>query len=243
MDWRRAKTILITAFLLLNFFLASKVFDTIGKQNQYLNNNKITDEQIRNLLKLHQIQLGPNVKKIDTEQVNIRKGSLEKITNSQPIGPNRYEKSVDFPENEDYNANTVENIVRKHYPGKIRFAYQEADSFYFYQVIDGYSIYTKEPIVATLKNGKLHMKAIYFKPDPSDYGELIQITPVNNALNTLIIREDLKNTTVEQIELGYHLSSSDPAYLLPVWRFQIGGKPYIIHAHQSESTVNIVKQN
>lgn len=240
MDWRRAKSILIITFLLLNFFLASQVYDTVGEQSKYLSNNKISDEQIENLLRVNQIQLAKNVKPKNIEEAIILKGNLE-VLPGKSLGQNYYEKEIPIPSGLNLDIPKISDLIALFFSGNIQYAFQQGDTFVFYQTIRGLPIYTN-PISATVANGKLRIKASYFRM--TETGEPIQIIPVNNALNILINSDPqfFQKKEIQEIKLGYQLVSYDPAYLIPVWRFKVGDHHYLVPAHKTNTNMGVITE-
>ncbi|WP_044641396.1 hypothetical protein [Risungbinella massiliensis] len=245
MDWRRAKTILIVTFLLLNLYLASQLNDTVYNQSLYVNNNLISDDQINNLLKANQVQLDPQKKPRNIEKVNLWKGQIETFPSHVRVEDSLFEVNATIPPGtEKATATAIKSAIQTVYSGELSYTgRREGDTYYFNQMIGEIPIYSN-PLEATYSNGKIKVKGVLFVP--VDNGEPIPLIPVNNALYTLINNKDPKtfiDKQIDSIQLVYWLSSDDPAYLVPYWRFQIGDSSHLVNAHKSDSSTELITEN
>lgn len=243
MDWRRAKTILIITFFLLNLFLASQLNDTVYNQSMYVNNNLISDDQINKLLKANQIQLDPKKKPRNIEKVNLWKGRIETFPNGASEEESSFEVNKVIPTGTDKaTATAIKAAIQPVYSGDLSYTGNHVDNqYFFYQTIGEIPIYGK-PLEATYSNGKIKVKGVLFVP--IDNGEPIPLIPVNNALYTLINKDPqaFKEKRIDMIQLGYQLSPDD-TYLVPFWRFKIGDSIHQVNAHKSDSSTELIMEN
>lgn len=233
MDWRRAKTIFIISFILLDLFLAAQINQMVEQKSNYLRTDKITEDQIHDLLEANQIQMTVT----PPDSVTQIPALLAKIT---PIS------GWDYNERWEYHQSLSPPIVFKNriqFESYLReklsffkdYTYSKEDSsqnqLVYIQRAHQHPIFDGK-IASHIKDGKVHrIEALHFQIKESVNIEFI---PFNNALYNLMTRESLpKGAKISDVELGYrsmYYPNPNEVILVPVWRFTVNGKHHDIYA-------------
>jgi regulatory protein YycI of two-component signal transduction system YycFG len=247
MDWQRAKTILIIAFILVNLFLLYQIQQTMHQKDEYIAIDKISDQQIQSLLKENHMKLlAPRPK--DVKELKIWQGTLSPISDWQEL-------------KHGYQKKYTTNLIVINSEEQLRaFLAKEVPYFSEYHLllrpksIQGKWIYTQKINNHSLFDGKLEIQiegkqisSIYITHYKlQDTPKIVDITDFNNALYSLIDYEmSNKAQVIRKVELGYRAQvyNDQTTFFIPVWRFQVDEKQYDVHATRfgSVKSVEVVK--
>ena len=234
MDWSRAKTIFIISFILLDLFLAAQVNQMIEQKSNYLKTDEFSEEQIRELLEAHQIQITTKIPD-DTTQTPALKAAITPVFNWDYNEKWIYQYSFATPVPIN-NRSKLQDYLKKKLPFFHEYHYSKEYSTQDKQVFLQY--YHQHPIfdgkiVCYLKNGKMtNIQALHFQIKERVNIEFVSF---KQALFNFIKRNSLpKGTKITNIELGFrsmYYPSPQEVILVPVWRFTVNNKQhYYIYA-------------
>jgi regulatory protein YycI of two-component signal transduction system YycFG len=236
MDWSRAKTILIIAFVILDLFLASQLNQMMQQKSQYVKANNITDQQIRSLLKDAQITLTAP-KPENLPKVDFYKATITAMEGWQKDEQGGSIKNYPVPRS-FRNDKELEHLLSEQIP----FFHEYRRSVYdtvpnkkivFLQTSQGHTIFDGRIEVNLADNRKVEsIRVVHYQlKEPS----AVKLISFNTALFRLINSgETNKNTTITSAELGYRAktypTASDEFVLIPYWRFRVGNETLYVNA-------------
>lgn len=233
MDWNRAKTILIISFIILDLFLAAQLNQMMEKKSRYLESNKITDEQIHELMEVNQIKLATPFPK-QLPKISVQQAAISHFTGWKSDEKWTYHKT--FPGGIPYkNEEELKAHIRKQVPQFEQYQPVKekgnVNQRVFIQKLNSFFIFDST-LICKVQNGKLlSLQVLHFKLKKEVPVEFISI---NNALSNMITSGKLPNhSIITHIELGYRsLYSSTPqeVILVPVWRIRANQTYYYANA-------------
>lgn len=246
MDWRRAKTIFIISFILLDLFLAVQIHQMIEQKSNYLKADEISDEQIRDLLAANQIQMT-----IDPPELVTKIPALQAEITSLPNW-NYDEKWIYHqsftPPLSFANHQSLVKILKQ----KLSFfddyrhskEYTNTNQTTFLQYNGNHPIFDAKIICHISERKVTSIQALHFQIKDE---VAIDFIPFNHALYNLITRENLpEGAKISNVVLGYramYYPNPKEVILVPVWRFTVNQQHYYIYATTNNLNKNQAWEN
>lgn len=249
MDWRRAKTILIIAFLTLDLYLGSLLYTNYRENNSWVAKNTISDSQIQDLaqsksINLDQLKEEPHV----PEEMSVYSGTTTQLEleSWNPVGDGVYEKILPTPLLVKANPKEIKALLQQEQlPNLDEFQFSRMEisknAIVIYQTKNGFRIF----------NGTIRLKlnskkeVISYRFSHYKLEELPQPhrpNKFNNALASLLLQSKTK-ATIQSAELGYqrnnYLREDKDSIIIPIWRFQVGSNYYYVSTTSSDSINSI----
>ncbi|SEM82196.1 two-component system regulatory protein YycI [Lihuaxuella thermophila] len=236
MDWSRAKTILIIAFVILDLFLASQLNEMMQQKSQYVKANHITDQQINSLLKDAQVKLTAS-KPDNLSQINFYKATIHAMAGWQKDEQGGSVKNFPVPLSYQ-NDQDLERLLKEQIPFFHEYRRSAYDSvpnkkIVFLQTSRGHTIFDGRIEVNLAGSRKVEsIRVVHYQlKNPS----AVKLISFNTALFRLINSgETNKNTAITSAELGYRAktypTASDEFVLIPYWRFRVGNETLYVNA-------------
>jgi regulatory protein YycI of two-component signal transduction system YycFG len=233
-DWGRAKTILIAAFLLLNAVLGYQLWTSKSVQIQLDADTTGMVEETKRLLRQHNIQFTDEIPK----EAPKLKGITVKYDASLNTGK-KTELQNHFKLNTLFNKSQYRDITSR---SEIR----RLEEYQYDPVASGKNLYMFNQLYGDLpmfdvklelyeENGEIvAYKQAYAEIDAGAGGDQKEqrVLPAYVALRSLVENYPLDNTVITNIRLGYHgqMFNTQPQYMVPTWRVMFGnGDVYYIH--------------
>ncbi|MXQ53042.1 two-component system regulatory protein YycI [Shimazuella alba] len=233
MDWQRAQTYLITAFVLVNIFLLYQIQQTMEQKNASLDYDKISNTQIKSLLEDNQIDLDvPRPK--DVDELKIWQGTPSTIEGWQKLEhgySKRFSTGLAV-----HSAEQLKKLLAKEVPYFSEYQLLSKPAkltgkWVFVQHIDQRPLYDGRVEIEVSNN---QIKSLYMTHyDLQETSNVVAVTDFNTALYNLINSTASNKTQhIQKIQLGYQSQFyNNQTYLfIPVWRFQLDKKEYDVHA-------------
>ncbi|MDQ0417828.1 regulatory protein YycI of two-component signal transduction system YycFG [Croceifilum oryzae] len=250
MDWRKAKTILIIAFLILDMYLGSLLYANYRENDLRVAKSTLSDRQIEELAQFYDIKLSYKKTEVPDEMA-VYTGvttKLDKLLDLswKPVGDGIYQKELSTSIGVGETPSEVKAFLQKErlpYLADYNFDKMEGTSsseIMIYQSKDKFPIFN-----GTIKlkfNSKKEVKSISYahyelkEPLPQSH----RPNQLNNALASLL--PQMNKTTVQSAELGYQrnkYNKDTDSIMIPIWRFKVGGKFYYIGTTSSDSISNV----
>lgn len=247
MDWRRAKTILIIAFLILDSFLLYQLWTGREHEVEMGQQNTATSSNLQDVLKARNIKLQIEMPAEMPEMyyVNIRYGEL------QQVNKNKLLNQVIKMEGHILQSRFLDPLPSPGYPtkGDIHRIYKEHILFFDDYKLDSKMNYPNQLVYHQLWNGRpffgatlelnlinqnvISYRQIHYEVVNKGSGKKV-ISSVT-ALHTLIENNMIGNgESIHAIDLGYygHTYDADIQVIAPVWR--------IIHGSNQVDYVNAI---
>jgi regulatory protein YycI of two-component signal transduction system YycFG len=242
MDWNRAKTVLILAFLCLNAFLAVQLLETQQDRSNLLNVTKSTRADLDQLLTNKRIQVKslpeelPTVPLLEATMVQPRDGwertdgaYIKRFSTSPSASRSDELSRLLTREIDNFSTYIPETVL------------PQTDNRVYYQTWEGYPLFEGKA-EATLKNGRL--TAIRWTP-LSVHAEDTQqrVTPAYIALLNLIESGKVPTEARVHIELGYHGQQYDAESMVlsPVWRVVVQDKNNHVYTYYVNAMTGAVE--
>jgi regulatory protein YycI of two-component signal transduction system YycFG len=245
MDWNRAKTVLILAFLCLNAFLTVQLLETQQERSRQLNVTQSTRADLEQLLATKKIQL----KNIPEEQptVPLLEAQIVQPGDEWERTDGAYIKTFYTPppasRPDELNrllGREIENFST-YRPDTVL---PQSGNRVYYQTWEGYPLFEGKA-EAILGNGRL--KAIRWTPLSIRAGETRQrVTPAYIALLNLIESGKVPaEARIPAIELGYHGQQYDAESLVlsPVWRVVVQDKNNRVNTYYVNALTGAVESS
>lgn len=250
MDWRKAKTILIIAFLTLDLYLGSLLYNNYQENNFRVKINTLSDNQIKELAQSKSINIDlDQLKKPPVpEEMTVFSGTTTQLKLESWVhkGNGVYEKILATPIAIQKNPKEIKDLLEKEQlPNLVDFQFDEIEisdkEIIIYQTKNGFRIF----------NGTIQLKLNSKKEVISYRFAHCQLTELpqphrpnklNNALASLLLQSKNK-TTIQSAELGYqrnNYSQEDKdSIIIPIWRFKVGSNYYYVSTTSSDSINNV----
>lgn len=259
MDWRRAKSILITAFLFLDLFLGYLIFKTFQENTQYVAQNAITDEQINDLAKSKGIHIGDLSKPKEPDEMIVYSGktTIVNLPSDWAREPNgTYIKKFSSPQKLAKTEKSLLMFLQEQaLPHLTDFQLQKpefrSDRIIVYQMIGNYPIFDgKIELQLNANQQVISMQYTHFTLGEKNFHPH-QPNKYNNALASLLSGISVKKhsnqtTSIRSVELGYQRNSypdiDQRNIFIPMWRFQVGDNYYYVSTTSSDTINNSVQQ-
>ncbi|RAL23380.1 two-component system regulatory protein YycI [Thermoflavimicrobium daqui] len=237
MDWHRAKTILIIAFIFLDLFLGFQLYTTMQAKSQYMNKNEQMPEQaFQTQLRQKQIKLGKPLPS-DPAQINVFKAKVSNLPSWQKGERGSYVKTYSKPiyVKDESSLNKLLSTIVPHFSD---YRYSKSDSKpnerVYLQTKEDLQIFNGRLVVQLEKN---KLKAIELSH--YTFTQSLDELPINSAqssLLSLIESEKISKKIIHEVSLGYWAyPTAEEETILPVWRIYIGDTYYLVPANKASS--------
>ncbi|MBA4541906.1 MULTISPECIES: two-component system regulatory protein YycI [Thermoactinomyces] len=236
MDWSRAKTIFIIAFLILDLFLGAQLSHTMQQQSQFVEENDISAQQLQQLLKQAKIKFAVKAPS-PPEQLDTYKATITAMDNSW----NRDEKGgyiKEFRNPLSYrNQHELEGILHKEIPFFGEFDYMPALStpskkLVYLQMVGNRPIYDGKIEVNLSGSHRIH--SIHVTRFQLEKVQAVQLVPFNNVLYRFVTGWNKTDFTISSATLGYQAKvypgTSEDYWLIPCWCFRVGNSHLLVNA-------------
>ncbi|MDN4592582.1 two-component system regulatory protein YycI [Polycladomyces subterraneus] len=242
MDWNRAKTVLILAFLCLNAFLAVQLLEIQQERSQLLNVAQSTMNDLKQLLANKKIQLRRSIPE-EQPTIPLLEAHLAQPGDGWERQDGVYIKQF-FPSASrpsDLNqllGREIENFSTY----RTDMVLPQSGNRVYYQTWEGYPLFEGK-VEANLENGRL--KEIQWTPLSIRAEDTRQrVTPAYIALLNLIESGKVSaESRIPIIELGYHGQQYDAEsmVLYPVWRVVVQDKNNQPHTYYVNAMTGAVE--
>ncbi|MFC0210962.1 two-component system regulatory protein YycI [Paenibacillus chartarius] len=234
MDWSRAKTILLAAFLMLNVVLGYQLWTSRSSQFQLGIDTTGMVEETKRLLQQRGIQFPED---IPTETPKL-KGITVKLDETVPGTRTPLQNRFKF--NTALNKNQYRDITAR---SEIR----RMNEYLYDPSMSVSGVYTLNQLYASqypMFDVKLELyeengvivayRQKYAELDTAAGGDQKEqrVLPAYVVLRSLVDNYPLDGTTITNIRLGYHgqMFDAQPRYMVPTWRITLkDGKVFYVH--------------
>ena len=239
MDWRRAKTILILAFLLLDSFLAYQLWTSRGDELEFTQQVEGSSSSLQDMLSARAIEVViempadmPEMYYLNVKYEDFSSAGLNKLPNQRVhlagnVLTSQFLSSIPSPESVakgEFSKKMNEHILffNEYHPDPILSA---ADRMIYLQSLDSYPLFGGI-LQLDIKDEKIRgYQQTHFQVINKGSGKRV-ISSVT-ALRTLIENQIIQSgETVHSIQLGYysHTYDAEIQVIAPVWRVIHGRK-------------------
>ncbi|MBN2908141.1 two-component system regulatory protein YycI [Polycladomyces sp. WAk] len=227
MDWNRAKTVLILAFLCLNAFLAVQLLEIQQERSRLLNVAQSTMKDLKQLLANKKIQLRRSIPE-EQPTIPLLEAHLEQPGDGWERTDGAYLKHFYTPPSAS-RPDDLNQLLRREIENFSTYrtdtVLPQSGNRVYYQTWEGYPLFEGK-VEANLKNGRL--TDIRWTPLSIRAEETRQrVTPAYVALLNLIESGKVPaEARILTIELGYHGQQYDAESMVlsPVWRVVVQDK-------------------
>lgn len=245
MDWSKAKTILIWAFLLLDLFLGYQVYVSRNQHWFATETYQGYGGELEEVLAERKIQLQTEIPQetptmnylnaeyrpldsIDSEKLANRQMYVEKSSIIAELAPPIEIKQTDDPEENSRRLASAVKHMAEYVPDSLFSSEQE---LWWWQTHEGVPLYTA-PLRVSVQDGKaVRYQQTYLHVFSKGMGR--QVISARTALRSLVEKEYIQSgEKVEDISLGYYGHEYDAVIqvLAPVWRIVHGGYIHYVNA-------------
>ncbi|MFD2117437.1 two-component system regulatory protein YycI [Paenibacillus yanchengensis] len=244
MDWGRAKSVLIFAFLLLNVLLGYNIWTDV-REGLYesVDSAELPPDKLQ-LMQQKRISLAANLPIHTPELADLtyilrghHDGGIKKVKLAHPVN-----SALVFSKTELVKelSDQIDDLNK--------YVYDLPSSrdgvFVLYRTVDGYPMFN---VKLELFNSNL--KITGFQQERMELvstGEAKQVIPASKIIASLIETYLEDGTTISDIQLGYHgqVFDSDKQVSAPTWRVMLeDGKVFYVNAISGEVTTDAVEQS
>ncbi|QKG85791.1 hypothetical protein GXN76_15905 [Kroppenstedtia pulmonis] len=228
MDWSKAKSILILAFLALNLFLTGQLIQARDEQTDTLSVAKNTQRELSQLVEDKKITIQADLP-VETPQVSYLEA--KPITpgedwESNPDGS--YELHLQTPLNRSELYRFIENLDRYRFEQK----QSTAQKNIYYQQWEKRPLFDARLEVTMRKSQIQSLRLTRFHITSDTRSPQAGISAHTALLSLIENRHIRSGETVTDVELGYHGQSYDAEVriLHPVWRIKTLEQTYYVNA-------------
>jgi len=236
MDWSRAKTILILAFVVLNLFLGSQLSQSMRQKSEILHTSKVTEQQVNQLLKENQIQYvtkdKPYPDQIGAYQAAITSLHPEWKQDEEGGHIKNYSPAHPYKNRQD-----LERFLKREIPFFTDYRFESSSSkkiVYLQHDDNGRPIFDGKVEVNLASPGRIgSIRVVHYTLTQL---QAVKLIDPYSALYRLITNwGPQKNSIITEPNLGYRAkayTSREDYILIPYWRFKVGQVPVYINATQ-----------
>ncbi|GGE05824.1 hypothetical protein GCM10011571_03680 [Marinithermofilum abyssi] len=241
MDWSRAKTILILAFLALNLFLSYQLFQARGEQSQTRNITENTQEELEQLAREKNIHLQADIPQ-GLPQVTFLEARTTRMGKGWRLNPDgSYTKTFHpaVPIREKGLEQTLRSLVAHYDSYRLSNEDSTKTKRVYYQMNEDLPLFDARMQV-DIKDGRIQsVNILHFTIKKGDRAGSQGVNALS-ALISLIEKGQIdKGDTVTHVKLGYHGQSYDAKarVLPPVWRIETQDQTYYVNALTGSSEI------
>ncbi|WP_082053488.1 two-component system regulatory protein YycI [Gordoniibacillus kamchatkensis] len=235
MDWSRAKTILIAAFLLLNVVLGYQLWTSKSSQLQLAADTTGMVEDTKRLLRQHNIQFPDSIPTETPKLKGITVKFDEALTTDSKVRLQTHFKLNPLLSRSQYRDISARSEIRR--MGEYQYdQVASSDGVYVFNQLYNATYPMFDVRLELYEEGGeiVAYRQAYAEMDNGSGGDQKEqrVLPAYTALRSLVENHPLDGATITNIQLGYHgqLFNSQPQYMVPTWRVTIaGGGVYYIH--------------
>jgi YycH protein. len=239
MDWSRAKSVLILAFLLLNVVLGYQLWENVSERLNTGQKLGDLDADTLRMMKERGISLATSAS-IPSETPELRDltyrftttGMAEEIALEKPV-----DSRIIFDEKELIAQ--LGGVI----PDLAEYKYDQLASydgiFVLYRMAGGRPMFdVKLELFYSNQNQKITAyRQTQVELVDADESEAHEVLPASKAIAPLVDKYLEEGSVIKEISLGYHgqLFNSETQYAAPSWRILLeNGKPFYVHAISAE---------
>jgi regulatory protein YycI of two-component signal transduction system YycFG len=240
MDWSRAKSVLILAFLLLNVVLGYQLWENVSERLNTGQKLGDLDADTLRMMKERGIGLAASAS-IPSETPALRDltyrfkttGTAEEVQLEKPV-----DSRIIFDEKELLAQ--LGDVI----PDLAQYQYDQLAStdgvFVLYRMAGGRPMFdVKLELFYSNQNQKItaYRQTQVELVDADDALEAHEVLPASKAIVPLVDKYLEEGSVIKEISLGYHgqLFNSETQYAAPSWRVLLeNGKPFYVHAISAE---------
>lgn len=239
MDWSRAKSVLILAFLLLNVVLGYQLWENVSERLNTGQKLGDLDADTLRMMKERGIGLATSAS-IPSETPELRDltyrfkvtGTAEEVTLEKPV-----DSRIIFDEKELIAQ--LGGVI----PDLAEYQYDQLASsdgiFVLYRMAGGRPMFdVKLELFYSNQNQKITAyRQAQVELVDAEASEAHEVLPASKAIVPLVDKYLEEGSVIKEISLGYHgqLFNSETQYAAPSWRVLLeNGKPFYVHAISAE---------
>ncbi|MBD3920321.1 two-component system regulatory protein YycI [Paenibacillus sp. PR3] len=239
MDWSRAKSVLILAFLLLNVVLGYQLWENVSERLNTGQKLGDLDADTLRMMKERGIGLATSAS-IPSETPELRDltyrfkitGTAEEVTLEKPV-----DSRIIFDEKELIAQ--LGGVI----PDLAEYQYDQLASpdgiFVLYRMAGGRPMFdVKLELFYSNQNQKITAyRQTQVELVDAEASEAHEVLPASKAIVPLVDKYLEEGSVIKEISLGYHgqLFNSETQYAAPSWRVLLeNGKPFYVHAISAE---------
>lgn len=233
MDWSRAKTLLIIAFVALNLFLTVQVIQAWVEKSQMQNGSDSIRRELSQILRDKKIET-PDIPQ-NPPPVSVLEARIASPGQGwEPIPDGGYGKTFDPPIALS-GPDQLDALLEKHVPSfrEYRLVHRKGDTRIYLQYWKERPLYGSR-LEVKLSGGRSLQSLKLVRLSIKEGKDAQTPVPASFALLNLVESGKVsKGTVFTQIELGYHGQSYDAKtrVLSPVWKFAAAdGQTYYVNA-------------
>jgi regulatory protein YycI of two-component signal transduction system YycFG len=247
MDWSRAKTILILAFLVLDLFLAGQLIQMMQQKQEYTQNTPVTQQEIDKQLKAHHLILTAAIPKAPDQIYPYQATVTTTLDGNWERDGKAFVKTFATPPSFK-SRDELDNLLKAEVPFFNDYQYQpnhpdSGSKRIYLQYAGGHPIFdARLEVTVKPKNRIASIRVVHYSL--KELSSPVNLAPVNNALYRFITSGELgKKSTITEMKLGYYAkypNASDNFILIPYWRFRVKNDYFYVNATQrglSEETI------
>lgn len=227
MDWERAKTILIVAFIFLNLFLSYQIYQIFGTTQPINELNATTKQPVNNnFLAKNGLTLEGTWPK-DVNTLKVYQGTIQHMTGWQKLD-HGYQRRFAQGEIIVHNEAQLHDLLSKLVPSFADFRLSSQP-----KNMQGLWVYTeqidKRPVfdgIIKVQIEKEQVRSVSISAFKLKSTKMVRIIDFNTALTSLInyktSNKQTKMKVISNVQLGYETKPFDGEnyFFIPVWRFQ-----------------------
>jgi regulatory protein YycI of two-component signal transduction system YycFG len=247
MDWSRAKTILIIAFLMLDLFLAGQLIQMMQQKSEYAQNTPVTEQDIDRLLKTNHLRLMAAIPAAPYQIVAYQATVTTLGGDWKRDEKGRFVKTFDTPPSFK-SQGELDNLLKKEV-GSIFNDYRpiypnDGSKRIYLQYAENRPIFdARLEVTVTPENRVASIRVVHYSL--KELSSLVNLAPVNNALYRFITSGEVgKNSTISEMKLGYRAkypNTSGNFILIPYWQFRVKNDYFFVNATQRGLSEEIEK--
>lgn len=239
MDWSRAKSVLILAFLVLNVVLGYQLWENVSERLNTGQKLGDLDADTLKMMKERGIGLASSAS-IPSETPELRDltyrfritGTAEEVALEKPV-----DSRIIFDEKELLAQ--LGGVI----PDLVQYQYDQLAStdgvFVLYRMAGGRPMFdVKLELLYSNQNQKITAyRQTQVELVDAESSEAHEVLPASKAIVPLVDKYLEEGSVIKEISLGYHgqLFDSETQYAAPSWRVLLeNGKPFYVHAISAE---------
>jgi regulatory protein YycI of two-component signal transduction system YycFG len=231
MDWSRAKTILIIAFIILDLFLGAQLSQTMQQKSQFVKEQvMIPINKLLNQKHIKRPQTPHVPKQLDKATVSPMKGNWKKDERGGYV--KEFSPPLLFR-----NQQELLRILKEQIPFFDQYRYipslSTSNQQIYLQQAGNYLVFDGNIIVHLSDSHRLaSIRIIHFQLSKVSHVKLVSF---DTALYRLVTGWNKSNYTIAQATLGYQsiaypTDGEDYYLLIPAWHFQVGKDHLLVNA-------------
>ncbi|OYD07947.1 two-component system regulatory protein YycI [Paludifilum halophilum] len=236
MDWSKAKTILILAFLALNLFLAAQLLQARNEQSDNINSAKDTRRELAQLLQDKEITVTTDLPSEPPRVTYLEAKPAPPDNDWESNTDGSYERNLQPAPEAGTSLHRLNRLLRRYVDHFDDFQYDPGESSsdrkVYYQYWGDRPLFDARLQVRMKGDRVESLHLVRFKINDENSSPQQGVTSHTALLSLIENRRIQKGSTITSMELGYHGPSYDAEVriLHPVWRIKTVDKTYYVNA-------------